>query len=96
MWYCNIFKAIIDIMVENNNSYTVDFSKILFDIPALIIDPKDKNKEIYHQFHEFIQNKQQDSFEGCDQFFDVIKEMIPNIYELFTISLIDHNIIVIR
>src|SRR5690348_804705 len=73
-WYCNVFQAIIDIMVENNNTYVIDFSKILFDIPNEIVDPKNKNKTKHHQFHIFILNRQNDAIEGCDQFFDVIDE----------------------
>jgi hypothetical protein len=70
-WYCNIFQAIISTIVKNDNQNTIDFSTILFNVPGPVVDPKDKTKLIYHQFYNFIPNIQQDSFEGCDQLFDV-------------------------
>jgi hypothetical protein len=59
-------------MVKNDNqNTTIDFSTILFNVHDPIVDPKDETKLIYHQFSNFILNIQQDSFEGCDQLFDV-------------------------
>jgi ubiquitin C-terminal hydrolase len=78
-------------MVENNAQYSIDFSEILFDIPDPIVDPKDDNNLIYHQFHSFLPNRQQDSFECCDQLFDVFKEHLINIYELFCITTLDQT-----
>ena len=90
-WYCNIFKAFIATMVENNISYSIDFSKILFNVPPPISDPKDKNKIIYHPFYNFFPNMQQDSTEGCDQLFDVIKDNLKAVYKLFCITTIDQT-----
>src|SRR2546421_4482433 len=71
-WYCDVFQTTILLMIENNNPNVGDFPKILFEVPQPIIDPKDNNKFIFHPFHEFKLHKyrQQDSFEGCDQWFD--------------------------
>ena len=57
-WYCNMFQTTITIMIENdNNLYIGKFSKILFETPDAIPDPKNKKMLIYHSFHTFKQNK---------------------------------------
>jgi hypothetical protein len=87
-WYCKIFYDFISMMTTSNYSTNLNFNKYIFNIPQPIKDSKDKNKFIYHPFYVFHANTQQDSFEGCDQWFDVMKTNIPDVYNMFVISTI--------
>jgi len=75
-------------MTDSNNLTDINFSKYLFDIPHHFIDPKDENNIIYHPFHIFVQNQQQDAFEGCGKWFNLMKQNNPDIYDLFGITTI--------
>jgi uncharacterized UBP type Zn finger protein len=86
-WYCNMFQTAIAIMIENNNkSYIGDFHKHLFEIPDATPDPKDLTKLIFHPFHVFQRNRQQDAMEGCDQWFEIVEKILPTVYNLFNIT----------
>ena len=84
-WYCRMFKAFVAIMYDANNICSINFDEFLFKIPTPIVDPKNNQKLIYHPFYGFIANQQQDSFEGCNKWFEIIENMIPDTYNLFKV-----------
>ena len=66
----------------------IDFNKYLFDNPGYIEDKNDNNKSIDHPFIVFEQNKQQDAFEGCNKWFEVIDIIAHDIYDMFATKMI--------
>lgn len=86
-WYCNIFDIIIKITTSNNLE-EIDFYEYLFDTPNTIIDPKNANKTIDHPFNVFFANQQEDSFVGCNKWFEIIHIKVPYVYDLFGITTI--------
>jgi hypothetical protein len=87
-WYCNVFRMLVEVSTVSSNLVEFDFTKYLFDIPKPIPDPKNKDNKIEHPFHIFTPNRQEDSFDGCNKWFEVLEKMIPDIYNLFGITTI--------
>jgi Ubiquitin carboxyl-terminal hydrolase len=87
-WYCKILNDFITLMTDTNDSTNIDFNKYLFDNPDYIKDTFNNDKLIDHPFIVFKRNKQQDSFEGCNKWFEVIYQITHDIYDMFMTTMI--------
>src|SRR2546421_5541324 len=85
-WYCTMFKSFITIMNNSTDVHSINFGEFLFNIPDPVVDPKADKKLIRHPFEVFVPNQQQDSFEGCNKWFEVIEHILPDAYDLFHIK----------
>ena len=81
-----MFELEIKMSIISNNLIEINFKKCLFNAPNTIIDTQNKNQIIEHTFKIFVANIQENSFDGCNKWFEVIHIKIPDIYDLFSIK----------
>ena len=76
-------------MTNTNDSTNIDFNEYIYlTILAILKITNDNNKLIDHPFIVFEQNKQQDAFEGCNKWFEVIDIIAHDIYDMFATKMI--------
>ena len=88
-WNCQIMNNLITMMTHSQNSTIIDFNNYLFEVPPPVQDSKKPNQLINHPFSIFQKNMQNDAY-ACNQRFELMEKIQPEISDIFTITIMSH------